>query len=196
MIYQQSQDWGKDGVDLSPIVNMYAKSVEITMRELFEPYVDSIVRKSTLSKKLELLGYNQNSHEKMTGFEEAVSSLEVIKDIPHFSKSKLRKILRAICLYRLGRRFTLDGPKAFALFFLVVARKTCAFGLSKMIELPFEDDYELFEYIKLIHELQDLRNRAIHEGLTWEEQSKIDHLRKNSFVIINSSLRVFEFLKA
>lgn len=195
MIYQQSQDWGKDGVDLSPIVNMYSKSVEITMRELFEPYVDNVVRKSSLSRKLDKLGYNQNTQEKMAQFEDKLSSLELIKDIPHFSKFKLRKMLRAICLFRPGRRFTLDGPKAFALFFLITARKNCSFGLSNIMTLPFEDDLDLFKYIKLIHELQDLRNRAIHEGLTWEEEQKISHLRQNSFVIINSSLKIFEFLK-
>ena len=195
MILIQSREWGSEAVDLSPIVNMHCKAVELTLRETFEPYTDSLVRKGALSRKLDILGYARPIPEKMQVFEDYLASLPVIKSIPYFSKFKLRKLLRAICLYRPGKRFTLDGPKAFALLFLVAGRKQCTFGLEHVIELDFASDASLFEFIKLVHSLQDSRNRAVHEGLTWEAKDDIEGMRIQAYKIIETCLRIGKFLQ-
>ncbi|KAB8027777.1 hypothetical protein [Fluviispira multicolorata] len=188
MILIQSIDWGNEAVDLSPIVNMHCKAVELTMRDTFEAYTDALVRKGELSKKLDSIGYAKGTIDKMNSFEDYIANLPIIRSIPYFSKFKLRKMLRAICLYRPGKRFTLDGPKAFALLLLVAARKECQFNLNKMMNLGFESDIDLFEFIKLVHSLQDSRNRAVHEGLTWEARDEIESMRKQAYKIISTCL--------
>ncbi|MBX9837076.1 MAG: hypothetical protein K2X69_02055 [Silvanigrellaceae bacterium] len=190
MILIQSKDWGNEAVDLSPIVNMHCKAVELTMRDTFEAYTDSVIRKGELSKKLEFLGYGKGLVEKMTLFEDYIANLPTIRSIPYFSKFKLRKMLRAICLYRPGKRFTLDGPKAFALLLLVAAREECQFNLNKMLQIHFTNDLELYEFIKLVHSLQDSRNRAVHEGLTWEARDEIETMRKQAYKIISICLTI------
>jgi len=190
MILLQSRGWTQGGMDLSPIVNMHCKAVELVLRDSFEPFTDALLRKGHLSRKLDILGYARPIPEKMQVFEDALASLPIIRTIPYFSKFKLRKILRGVCLYRPGKRFTLDGPKAFALIFLVTARQTCSFGLEKMLELGFSTDIELYEYIKLIHSLQDSRNRAVHEGLTWEAKDEIESMRAQAFKVIEISLKL------
>ena len=196
MILIQSKEWGNEAVDLSPIVNMHCKAVELTMRDTFEAYTDSIIRKGELSKKLESIGYGKGAVEKMTAFEEYIANLPIIRTVPYFSKFKLRKMLRAICLYRPGKRFTLDGPKAFALLLLVAARQECQFQLNKIISLNFSDDNELFEFIKLVHSLQDSRNRAVHEGLTWEARDEIETMRNQAYKIISTCLTIGRSLEA
>nr|BFD33326.1 hypothetical protein GTC16762_29440 [Pigmentibacter ruber] len=196
MILIQSKEWGNEAVDLSPIVNMHCKAVELTMRDTFEAYTDSIIRKGELSKKLESIGYGKGVVEKMTAFEEYIANLPIIRTVPYFSKFKLRKMLRAICLYRPGKRFTLDGPKAFALLLLVAARQECQFQLNKIISLNFSDDNELFEFIKLVHSLQDSRNRAVHEGLTWEARDEIETMRNQAYKIISTCLTIGRSLEA
>ncbi|MEY4066373.1 MAG: hypothetical protein RIR26_2581 [Pseudomonadota bacterium] len=195
-ILMQSRGWSQGGMDLSPIVNMHCKAVELVLRDTFEPFTDAILRKGLLSRKLDILGYARPIPEKMQIFEDCLANLPVIRTIPYFSKFKLRKMLRAICLYRPGKRFTLDGPKAFALFFLVTARKSCPFGLEGMFNLSFANDTLLFEYIKLIHSLQDSRNRAVHEGLTWEAKDEIESMRSQAFKVIEISMRLKKGLNA
>lgn len=190
MILIQSKEWGNEAVDLSPIVNMHCKAVELTMRDTFEAYTDSIIRKGELSQKLDTLGYGKGIVEKMTIFEDYIANLPSIKTIPYFSKFKLRKMLRAICHFRIGKRFTLDGPKAFALFLLVTARKECLFNLNKILDINFKNDLELFEFIKLVHSLQDSRNRAVHEGLTWEARDEIDSMKKQAYKILQTCLTI------
>ncbi|WGL58735.1 hypothetical protein QEJ31_09355 [Pigmentibacter sp. JX0631] len=196
MILIQSKEWGNEAVDLSPIVNMHCKAVELTMRDTFEAYTDSIIRKGELSKRLDSIGYGKGIVEKMTAFEEYIANLPTIRTIPYFSKFKLRKMLRAICLYRPGKRFTLDGPKAFALLLLVASRQECQFQLNKIISLNFSDDIELFEFIKLVHSLQDSRNRAVHEGLTWEARDEIETMRHQAYKIISTCLTIGRNLEA
>lgn len=194
MILIQSREWGAEAVDLSPIVNMHCKAVELAMRETFEAFTDAVIRKGNLSRKLDLLGYARPIPEKMQIFEDTLASLPIIKTIPYFSKFKLRKMLRAICLYRPGKRFTLDGPKAFALLFLVASRKSCPFGLEGILGLDFESDQALFDFIKLVHSLQDSRNRAVHEGLTWEAKDEIEGMRSQAYKIIEICIRLGRYL--
>jgi hypothetical protein len=196
MILVQSKSWTQGGMDLSPIVNMHCKAVELVLRESFEPFTDALLRRGQLSRKLDILGYARPIPEKMQVFEDTLANLPIVRTIPYFSKFKLRKMLRGVCLYRPGKRFTLDGPKAFALFFLVVSRQSCPFGLEKMLNLGFENDKDLFEYIKLIHSLQDSRNRAVHEGLTWEAKDEIESMRAQAFKIIEITLKIKKFLVA
>jgi hypothetical protein len=196
MILIQSQSWGKDAVDLSPIVNMHCKAVELALREIFEPWTDAIMRKGLLSRKLDIIGYARPIPEKMQIFEDYLASLPVIKTIPYFSRFKLRKMLRAVCLYRPGKRFTLDGPKAFALMLLVASRKQCQFGLANLFDVGFRSDLELFEFIKLVHSLQDSRNRAVHEGLTWDAKDDIESMKSQAYRIIEITQRVGQYLQA
>jgi hypothetical protein len=195
MILIQSQSWGKDAVDLSPIVNMHCKAVELSLREILEPWTDSLMRKGLLSRKLDIIGYARPIPEKMQIFEDYLASLPVIKTIPYFSRFKLRKMLRAICLFRPGKRFTLDGPKAFALMLLVASRKQCQFGLANIFDAGFKSDIELFEFIKLVHSLQDSRNRAVHEGLTWEAKDDIESMKSQAYRIIEITQRTGMYLK-
>jgi len=190
MILLQSRGWTQSGMDLSPIVNMHFKAVELVLRDTFEPFTDALLRRGQISRKLDLLGYARPIPEKMQIFEDYLANLPVVKTIPYFSKFKLRKMLRGVCLYRPGKRFTLDGPKAFALFFLVTSRLKCTFGLENMLPLGFASDGELFEYIKLIHSLQDSRNRAVHEGLTWEAKDEIESMRAQAFKVIELTLKI------
>lgn len=194
MILLQSRGWTQGGMDLSPIVNMHCKAVELVLRDTFEPHTDALLRKGQLSRKLDILGYARPIPEKMQIFEDSLANLPVIKTIPYFSKFKLRKMLRGVCLFRPGKRFTLDGPKAFALFFLVTSRQSCFFGLEKMLPLGMSSDVELFEYIKLIHSLQDSRNRAVHEGLTWEAKDEIESMRAQAFKVIEISLKLKKYI--
>lgn len=190
MILLQSRGWTQSGMDLSPIVNMHFKAVELVLRDTFEPFTDALLRRGQISRKLDILGYARPIPEKMQIFEDYLANLPVVKTIPYFSKFKLRKMLRGVCLYRPGKRFTLDGPKAFALFFLVTSRIKCNFGLESMLPLGFPTDVELFEYIKLIHSLQDSRNRAVHEGLTWEAKDEIESMRAQAFRVIELTLKI------
>ena len=190
MILLQSRGWTQSGMDLSPIVNMHFKAVELVLRDTFESFTDALLRRGQLSRKLDLLGYARPIPEKMQIFEDYLANLPVVKTIPYFSKFKLRKMLRGVCLFRPGKRFTLDGPKAFALFFLVTSRLKCNFGLENMLPLGFTADVELFEYIKLIHSLQDSRNRAVHEGLTWEAKDEIESMRAQAFKVIELTLKI------
>ncbi|APJ02809.1 hypothetical protein [Silvanigrella aquatica] len=196
MILIQSKEWGNEAVDLSPIVNMHCKAVELTMRDTFEAQTDAIIRQGDLSKKLDILGYGKSLVEKMTMFEEYIANLPIIRTIPYFSKFKLRKMLRAICLYRPGKRFTLDGPKAFALLLLITARSECQFHLNKILPIHFNNDFELFDFIKLVHSLQDSRNRAVHEGLTWEARDEIETMRMQAYKIISTCLTIGRSLES
>jgi hypothetical protein len=196
MIMIQSKEWGGEAVDLSPIVNMHCKAVELTLRETFEGLTDAIIRRGDLSRRLDILGYARPIPEKMQIFEDYLGQLPIVRSIPYFSKFKLRKMLRAVCLYRPGKRFTLDGPKAFALLFLVGSRKECPFGLGQTVPLAFKNDLDLFEFIKIVHSLQDSRNRAVHEGLTWEAQDEIDGMRSQAYQIINICTRLGKEIRA
>lgn len=189
-LFNQSQDWQQESIDLSPIINMYCKAIELSMRDLLQPHTDLLIHHGEVSRKLESLGYHTNDQEKTQEFEDYIGNLPIIRTIPYFSKFKLRKILRALCVFKPGKRFTLDGPKAFALFLLVVGRKECLYQFHCMLSLPFQTDAGLFEFIKQVHILQDNRNKAVHEGLTWEASETIANMRKQAYSIINACIKI------
>jgi hypothetical protein len=151
-------------IDLSPLVDMQYKAMELLYREKFEDLVNRSMKSGEISRKLDNIGYARPIPHKMDEFESYVASLPIVRDIPFFSKFKLRKMLRAMCQFEPGKRFTLDGLKAFGLFFLCFGRKSCKFGLADLVSTPFDSDEPLIDYVKELHIFQDLRNRAAHEG--------------------------------
>lgn len=163
--HQTQKDRSGTAIDLSPIVDMLYKALELLFRENFEDSCNQLIQSGVLQRKLDLLGYARPIPAQMDAFENYLASQPTIRDIPFFSKFKLRKLLRNICVFRPGKRFTLDGLKAFALFFLVFGRQECRYGLEDLFATGFANDNDLAEFCKLVHLLQDFRNRAVHEGL-------------------------------
>ena len=161
-------------IEVSPIIDMVYKSLELHFRESFENDSISLVKNGVLQRKLDVIGYARPIPKQMDSFEDYISKFEIISDIPFFSKFKLRKMLRALCQYKPGKRFTLDGLKAFALFFLCFSRKECRHGLANLFPLGFENDRELFKFVKSLHVLQDFRNRAVHEGFRPDARNDIE----------------------
>ena len=104
-------------------------------------------------------------------------------------------MLRGICQYRPGKRFTLDGLKAFALFFLAFGRQECKYGLQTMYPLCFPNDKELSQFTKELHLFQDFRNRAIHEGLPPDAANNMDEIWKKTFMVIDKIIQLKELEK-
>ena len=105
-------------------------------------------------------------------------------------------MLRALCQFRPGKRFTLDGVKAFALFFLCFSRKSCNYGLNGLIDLGFQDDRKLFNFVKSLHILQDFRNRAVHEGFRPEARDDIEGIWASAGEIFNQVFIIKSFLES
>jgi hypothetical protein len=194
---QQVQKSGSSAhsIDLSPAIDMQYKALELTFREIFEQECFQVINNGILQRKLDVIGYARPIPNAMDNFEGYMASLPVVKDTPYFSKFKLRKMLRAICQYRPGKRFTLDGIKAFSLFFLCFGRKNCQFGLEQIIDLGFANDAELAEFCKTLHIFQDLRNRAAHEGFHPDAHNDIDGIWKLTGDIVAGVFSVKEKFK-
>jgi hypothetical protein len=62
--------------------------------------------------------------------------------------------------------------------------------VEKMTSLQFKTDVELFEFIKLVHSLQNRKNRAIHEGRTWKVCQKMNNMRLQTYRFINTYLTI------
>jgi hypothetical protein len=101
----------------------------------------------------------------MNAFENYISSLPVVRDIPQFSRYKLNRVLRAIANFRPGRRFTVEGIKGYAFIFLAFGRKDCRHGLENILPLNTSSDEDLANLCRDLHIYQDIRNQAVHEGL-------------------------------
>jgi hypothetical protein len=153
-----------NAIDLSPLIDMQYKAMELLYREFFEDTVSQSLHKGIIQRKLDVIGYARPIVHQMDSFESYIASLPVVKDIPFFSKFKLRKMLRALCQFEPGRRFTLDGLKAFGLYFLVFGRQNCKHGLAGTFNVGAKNDLDLAEFCKELHIFQDFRNRAAHEG--------------------------------
>jgi len=173
-------------IDLSPVIDMQYKALELLFRESFEETAFALINEGILQRKLDVIGYARPIPKTMDEFERYIGSLPTIDTIPYFSKFKLRKMLRAICQYRPGKRFTLDGIKAFALFFVCFGRRECRYGLSNIINLGFENDKKLFEFGKALHIFQDFRNRAAHEGFHPDAHNDIDGIWISTSEIIQN----------
>lgn len=177
-------------MDLSPVIDMQYKAIEIYLRESFQQTCDIFVRDGVLQRKLDLIGYSRPIPEKMSQFENYIHGMPVISTIPYFSKFKLRKMLIALCQFRPSKRFTLDGLKAFALFFLCFSRQDCRYGVQGLFPLGFASDQHLFDFCKKLHEFQDFRNRAVHEGLPPGAENNIEQTWENTAAIITEISRL------
>ncbi len=171
-------------IELSPIIDMQCKALELLFRESFEDKVTQLIQEGKIQRRLDVLGYSRPIPAAMDEFENYIASLPIVKDIPFFSRFKLRKLLRSFCQYQPGRRFTLDGIKAFALFFLVFSRKECPFGLSQYLPLTFESDRQLADFVRQLHLFQDFRNRAAHEGFRPDDRQDIESIWNSLTTII------------
>ncbi|MBP9706382.1 MAG: hypothetical protein KBD78_01995 [Oligoflexales bacterium] len=183
--YEQiSTSADSSAIDLSPLIDMQYKAMELLFRETYEAPCDRLLNQGILQRKLDLIGYARPIPSAMDAFEDYLSQLPVIKTIPFFSKFKLRKMLRGICQYKPGRRFTLDGLKAFALFFLCFSRRECKFQLQQLFDLGLNDQ-QLFLFCKNLHVFQDFRNRAAHEGFHPDAKSDMESLWSSTVEIIS-----------
>lgn len=177
-------------IDLSPAIDMQYKALELTYRELFEDACSQLIQRGILQRKLDVIGYARPIMQAMDEFEQFIENLPGINSIPFFSRFKLRKMLRAICQFRPGKRFTLDGLKAFALFFICFSRKTCPYGLADQFPLKDFDDKELAEFVRCLHIFQDFRNRAAHEGFHPDASNDIEGIWTETAKIIKYGLRI------
>lgn len=192
---QVSHTNAPESIDLSPVIDMQYKALELLFREMFEDACSRLIHKGVLQRRLDVIGYARPVPRAMDEFEAYVEKLPVIREIPFFSKFKLRKLLRAICQFRPGKRFTLDGLKAFALFFLCFGRSECRYGLGGLFDLGFPDDATLFSFCKELHVLQDFRNRAAHEGFHPDASSDIDSIWRSTAEIVQVSYKIKGFLE-
>jgi hypothetical protein len=187
---QVSGEHAPDSIDLSPVIDMQYKALELLFREHFEEVCTQLIHQGVLQRKLDVIGYARPIPRQMDEFENYVGGLEIIREIPFFSKFKMRKMLRAICQFRPGRRFTLDGLKAFAIFFLCFGRDQCRYGLNGILDLGVNGDQELFAFCKLLHTLQDARNRAAHEGFHPDASNDIEGIWTSTSEIIEAAFKV------
>ncbi|MGE0172038.1 MAG: HEAT repeat domain-containing protein [Oligoflexales bacterium] len=172
-------------IDMSPVIDMQYKALELIFRENFEDACGQLLKEGILQRKLDVIGYARPIPEQMDVYERYIESLPIINTIPFFSSFKLRKMLRAICQFRRGKRFTLDGLKAFALFFVCFSRKTCKFGLANQFPLSAMSDDQLLQFCKTLHIFQDFRNRAAHEGFHPDASNDLGKIWKDTAEIIS-----------
>lgn len=177
-------------IDLSPAIDMQYKALEICFRETFEQACSELLRQGALQRKLDVIGYARPIPAAMDEFEQYIESLPIIHTIPFFSRFKLRKMLRAICQFRPGKRFTLDGLKAFAIFFICFSRSECRYGLAKLFPINSMSQDQLFHFCKELHIFQDFRNRAAHEGFHPDASNNLDSIWESTAKIIQGMLLI------
>jgi hypothetical protein len=185
-----------DSIDLSPLIDMQYKAMELLYREFFEDIVSQSLQSGSIQRKLDVIGYARPIVRQMDEFESYIASLPVVREIPFFSKFKLRKMLRAICQFEPGRRFTLDGLKAFGLYFLVFGRQSCKAGLSQTVYIGTKDDAELAEFCKELHVFQDFRNRAAHEGFHPDASNDIEGIWRTTASVVKWAFRIKDAQKS
>ncbi len=183
-----------ESIDLSPVIDMQYKALELLFRETFEEACSKVIHKGVLQRRLDIIGYARPIPRAMDEYESFVAMLPTVREIPFFSKFKLRKMLRAICQFRPGRRFTLDGLKAFALFFLCFSRAECRYGLAGMFPLGFATDADLAEFCKQLHIFQDFRNRAAHEGFHPDASNDINGIWRHTAEIVQNLFKAKAFM--
>lgn len=185
-----------NSIDLSPLIDMQYKAMELLYREFFEDMVSHSLQSGSIQRKLDVIGYARPIVRQMDDFEGYIASLPIVREIPFFSKFKLRKMLRAICQFEPGRRFTLDGLKAFGLYFFVFGRKQCKAGLAGIVDIGTSDDSELAEFCKELHIFQDFRNRAAHEGFHPDASNDIDGIWRTTAVIVQWAFKIRDAQKS
>ena len=184
-----------NAIDLSPLIDMQYKAMELLYREFFEDAVSQSLHKGVIQRKLDVIGYARPIPHQMDSFESYIASLPIVKDIPFFSKFKLRKMLRALCQFEPGRRFTLDGLKAFGLYFLVFGRQNCKHGLAGVFDVGSKHDLELAEFCKELHIFQDFRNRAAHEGFHPDASNDVMGIWRTTASVVQWAFKIREAQK-
>lgn len=181
---QVSQSKHLTTIDLSPAIDMQYKALELLFRDVLEESALRLIQSGILQRKLDVIGYARPIPAAMEEFETYIAGLPIVADIQFFSRFKLRKMLRAICQYRKGKRFTLDGLKAFGLFLLCFSRKSCRYQMADIYHLEGFSDEKLFMFCKRLHEFQDFRNRAAHEGFHPGKSSNLDQIWEETALIV------------
>ena len=182
-------------IDLSPAIDMQYKALELCFREKFEQPCSDLIRQGILQRKLDVIGYARPIPQAMDDFEDYIERLPIIQSIPFFSRFKLRKMLRAICQFRPGKRFTLDGLKAFAIFFVCFSRSDCRFGLSNLFPITKLSQEQILNFCKELHVFQDFRNRAAHEGFHPDASNNLDSIWKSTASIIQTMFVIAESIE-
>jgi hypothetical protein len=177
-------------IDLSPLIDMQYKAMELLYREFFEDVVSQSLQKGSIQRKLDVIGYARPIVRQMDEFEAYIASLPVVREIPFFSKFKLRKMLRAICQFEPGRRFTLDGLKAFGLYFLIFGRQSCKYSLNDSFQSGAKNDAELAELCRELHVFQDFRNRAAHEGFHPDASNDVMGIWRTTAVVVQWAFKI------
>lgn len=183
-------------IDLAPVIDMQYKALELIFRESFEEAVTKAIHRGMIQRKLDVIGYARPIPAAMDEFENYIKNLPIVNTIPFFSKFKLRKMLRGICQFQPGKRFTLDGIKAFALFFLCFSRKQCRYGLQNMFPLNFKSDEALTDFCRALHVFQDFRNRAAHEGFHPDASNNLQSIWCSTAEIVQNVYRLKEEIRA
>ncbi len=183
-------------IDLSPAIDMQYKALELSFREKFEQHCSELIRQGVLQRKLDVIGYARPIPSAMDDFESYIEHLPIINTIPFFSRFKLRKMLRAICQFRPGKRFTLDGLKAFAIFFICFSRQDCRYGLGKIFKINSMSNEQLLLFCKELHVFQDFRNRAAHEGFHPDASNNLDSIWRSTAAIIQGMYLIADGLDA
>ncbi len=181
-----------NSIDLSPLIDMQYKAMELLYREFFESAVSQSLNSGGIQRKLDVIGYARPIERQMDDFESYIAALPVVKTIPFFSKFKMRKTLRAICMFQPGRRFTLDGLKAFGLYFLVFGRQECKHGLANTFSVGSKNDQDLAEFCKELHIFQDFRNRAAHEGFHPDASNDILGIWRTTASVVQWAFKIRE----
>ncbi len=182
-------------IDLSPAIDMQYKALELSFREKFEQHCGELIRQGILQRKLDVIGYARPIPSAMDDFEGYIEHLPIINTIPFFSRFKLRKMLRAICQFRPGKRFTLDGLKAFAIFFICFSRSECRYGLGKLFSIQNMNNEQLLLFCKELHVFQDFRNRAAHEGFHPDASNNLDSIWRSTAAIIQGMFIISDGLE-
>jgi hypothetical protein len=192
---QVGQTGTEDTIDLSPLIDMQYKALELTFREQFEDPCNRVINLGIIQRKLDVIGYARPIPAQMDQFEGYIAGLPVFNSIPYFSKFKMRKMLRSLCQFRPGKRFTLDGLKAFAIFFACFSRKSCRFGLENVFPMPYRSDEDMAQFVKILHVFQDFRNRAAHEGFQPDAKNDVTGIWQSTAEIFTHVQLVDQFLK-
>jgi hypothetical protein len=192
-VYQTKTE---DTIDLSPLIDMQYKALELTFREQFEDPCNRVINTGIIQRKLDVIGYARPIPAQMDQFEGYIAGLPVFNSIPYFSKFKMRKMLRSLCQFRPGKRFTLDGLKAFAIFFACFSRKSCRFGLENIFPMPYRSDEDMAQFVKILHVFQDFRNRAAHEGFQPDAKNNVTGIWQSTAEIFTNVQLVDQFLRS
>ena len=71
---------------------------------------------------------------------------------------------------------------------MVFGRHECSYGLANTLDLSFKDDQALADFFRNLHLFQDIRNRAVHEGLPAEVAKDVEAIWHMTASILQKTL--------